>query len=183
MQQTFSIHARKSGYITVPMRGTGFVLPSAVLMSALVTILNELGTMPATLHLSAVVKSLLLSPMIRTAGPRGNTHKRDIVVRNVLTHPIEYLLSTFLTGSRSTSTIAYKLPGSELPWNMCRYSERLICWRTLKTLQSQGDSARSRKCSISTCGRTIKGAERIRRCLGDVLKEPDVPMKNTRGRD
>ena len=83
------------------------VLPSAVLMSALATVLPELGTMPATLHLSAVVKSLPLSPMIRTAGPRGSTHKRDVFVRNVLTKPIEYVLSTCLTRSRSTSTIAY----------------------------------------------------------------------------
>ena len=78
------------------------VLPSAMLMSTLVTVFSELGTMPATLHLSAVVKSLPLSPMIRTAGPRGSTHKRDIFVRNVLTKPIEYLLSTFLTRFRST---------------------------------------------------------------------------------
>ena len=99
------IHARSTGYMMWPAKGTGIAFPTAVSTAASERARRELGTIPAALHFSSRLRNRPLGPNQATQQGEGRIQRCEQFVRKHLVPPSRVLESVLPRGSRATSTM------------------------------------------------------------------------------
>ena len=135
--------ALRTGAIMQPTRLTGIVFPMATSMSSRVIRDTDSGLMPATLHFSALFKSLPFGPKVAWKAWLGRIHRWELLVLSVRVPPCFRWESTDEHKSRAQSQMATvgadceegvgPAAAAAMSFsNPSTCSRTLTCWRILR---------------------------------------------------